>query len=72
MAAEVKEAVVNADLVQAQRLGEQRGKRVLVGRERRAGIGAGAEIGAGSAWRSILPLAVSGSASSLTIAAGTM
>ena len=74
VAAQLEEVVVDADPLQAQHLGPDVGEHLLAGvRGRRVGTAAaGCRSGAGSAWRSTLPLGVSGSASSTTKAEGTM
>ena len=71
VAAEVEEAVVDADPVQPEDLGEDPGTGSPRGRARRPAVAARrGESGAGSAARSSLPFGVSGSASSTTNAAG--
>ncbi len=73
VAAEVEEAVVDADLRDAEHLGEQAAQQPLLARSagRPAG-GVAVDSGSGSARRSSLPFAVNGKASSITKAAGTM
>ncbi len=72
VAAEVEEVVVDADLGRGRESRRTGREDLLLRRARRRGSLRGAKSGAGSALRSSLPFGVSGSASSTTIAAGTM
>ena len=72
VAAELEEVVVDADLGNAQHLGEQRAQHRFLRRARRRGAPRSPYPGAGSARRSSLPFGVSGSRSSSTNADGTM
>ena len=73
VAAEVEEVVVEPTAVAAaEHLGEDRGDDLLDRGARRTELGRPRTSGSGSAFRSSLPLALSGNSSSTTIAAGTM
>ncbi len=72
VAAEREEVVVDADVIEPERLGEQPAQHRLLRRYAAAVSVLAVITGAGSARRSSLPFGVSGSRSSSTKAAGTM
>ena len=72
VAAEREEVVVDADVIEPQRLGEQPAQHLLLRRARQTPCASAVITGAGSARRSSLPFGVSGRRSSNTNADGTM